>query len=110
MKGRPILGIISGFLFGLFGGITLFLYGVIPLASSLLWILPLVGIVLGMFMAAWAPFGSGGAKTETASSTGVSYASAGDADSSATTGTTLEESTLELDVKPVDDATETPEN
>ena len=57
MKGHPILGIISGFLFGLFLGITLFLYGVIPLSSSWLWILPLLGILLGLIMAAWAPFG-----------------------------------------------------
>ena len=57
MKGRPILGVISGFLFGLFLGITLFLYGVIPLNSDLLWILPLLGILLGLIMAAWAPFG-----------------------------------------------------
>ncbi len=57
MKGHPILGIISGFLFGLFLGITLFLYGVIPLSSAWLWILPLLGILLGLIMAAWAPFG-----------------------------------------------------
>ncbi len=59
MKGHPILGIISGFLFGLFLGITLFLFGVIPLNSSWLWILPLLGILLGLIMAAWAPFGKG---------------------------------------------------
>ncbi len=59
MKGHPILGVITGFLFGLFLGITLFLYGVIPLSSDLLWILPLVGILLGLIMAAWAPFGKG---------------------------------------------------
>ncbi len=59
MKGRPILGIISGFLFGLFGGLTLILFGVIPLHSDLLWILPLVGFLLGLILAAWAPFGSG---------------------------------------------------
>lgn len=59
MKGHPILGIISGFLFGLFLGITLFLFGVIPLSSSWLWILPLLGILLGLIMAAWAPFGKG---------------------------------------------------
>jgi len=58
MKGRPILGIIAGFMFGLFGGLTLILYGVVPLHSDLLWILPLVGIVLGLALAAWAPFGS----------------------------------------------------
>jgi hypothetical protein len=63
MKGRPFLGAISGFFFGLFGGITLFLFGVIPLDSHLLWILPIVGIVLGLFMATWAPFGKG-AKSE----------------------------------------------
>ncbi|MEA3509856.1 MAG: hypothetical protein U9R51_00330 [Actinomycetota bacterium] len=57
MKGRPILGVITGFLFGLFLGITLFLYGMIPLSSDMLWILPLLGILLGLIMAAWAPFG-----------------------------------------------------
>ncbi len=57
MKGHPIIGIISGCLFGLFLGITLFLFGVIPLSSSWLWILPLLGILLGLIMAAWAPFG-----------------------------------------------------
>jgi hypothetical protein len=59
MKGHPILGVISGFLFGLFLGITLFLYGVIPLSSDWLWILPLLGILLGLILAAWAPFGKG---------------------------------------------------
>lgn len=58
MKGRPFLGVISGFFFGLFGAVTLFLFGVIPLDSHLVWILPIVGIVLGLFMATWAPFGS----------------------------------------------------
>ena len=57
MNGRPILGIISGFLFGLFAGVSLFLWGVIPLDSMLLSILPFVGIVIGVAMAAWAPFG-----------------------------------------------------
>jgi len=59
MKGKPFLGMISGFFFGLFGGLTLFLFGAIPLDSHLLWILPIVGIVLGLFMATWAPFGKG---------------------------------------------------
>ncbi|MCH8128543.1 MAG: hypothetical protein IIC70_01430 [Acidobacteria bacterium] len=57
MKGRPILGVISGFLFGFLLGISLFLWGVIPLHSDFLWILPLLGIVLGLVMAWWAPFG-----------------------------------------------------
>lgn len=58
MNGRPILGVVSGFLFGLFLGISLFLWGVIPFHAPLMWILPIVGIVLGLIMAAWAPFGS----------------------------------------------------
>ncbi len=57
MKGRPILGAISGFLFGFLLGVSLFLWGVIPLHSDFLWILPLLGIVLGLVMAWWAPFG-----------------------------------------------------
>jgi hypothetical protein len=61
MKGHAILGVISGFLFGLFLGVTLFLFGVIPLSSQWLWILPLLGILLGLVMAAWAPFGKGAA-------------------------------------------------
>jgi hypothetical protein len=59
MKGRPILGIVGGFLFGLFLAITLFLYGVIPLDSPFVLILPIAGIVLGIVLAAWAPFGRG---------------------------------------------------
>jgi len=65
MKGHPILGITTGFLFGLFLGITLFLFGVIPLSSDWLWILPLLGILLGLIMAAWAPFGKGAAPSPT---------------------------------------------
>lgn len=66
MKGRWFLGLVSGFLFGLMLGVTLFLFGVLPLASQWLWILPLVGIVLGLALAAWAPFGSGGDAAATA--------------------------------------------
>ena len=62
MKGRPILGVISGFMFGLFVGISLFLWGVIPFHSPLMWILPIAGIVIGLVMAAWAPFGKSNAE------------------------------------------------
>jgi hypothetical protein len=58
MQGRPILGVISGFLFGLLLGVTLFLFGALPLDSVWLLILPVLGIALGLIMAAWAPFGS----------------------------------------------------
>lgn len=60
MKGRPILGVVSGFLFGLFLAVTLFLYGVVPLDSWLIFLLPVVGILLGLALAIWAPFGGGG--------------------------------------------------
>jgi predicted lipid-binding transport protein (Tim44 family) len=81
---------LSGFFFGLFGGMTLFLYGVIPLHSSMLWILPLVGVVLGLAMAAWAPFGSG-PQPQAATTSGIGYAPAGDAAGSPASGTTLEQ-------------------
>ncbi len=57
MKGKPVVGVFSGFMFGLFLGITLFLWGVIPFHSMLIWILPILGVVLGLAMARWAPFG-----------------------------------------------------
>ena len=94
MKGRPILGMLSGFFFGLFGGLTLFMYGAIPLHSPLIWILPLVGIVLGLAMAAWAPFGSG-PQPAPATSESIGYEPAGDADPYQTSGTTLEQDVVE---------------
>lgn len=94
MKGRPILGMLSGFFFGLFLGVTLFLFGAIPLHSQLLWILPLVGIVLGLAMAAWAPFGRGPEPAPATADT-IGYAPAGDADPTPTSGTTLEQDVIE---------------
>lgn len=102
MKGRPFLGIISGFFFGLFGAAALFLFGIIPLDSHLIWILPILGIVLGLFMATLAPFGSG-STPESARTEGVSYASAGDADEAATS---IEQSSPPPDA--ADEGTETP--
>ncbi len=60
MKGRPVLGAISGFFFGLFLAITLQQFGVYPLTSLSVIGLPVVGILLGLAMAAWAPFRRGG--------------------------------------------------
>jgi len=71
-KGKPLLGAISGFMFGLFLGPTLWLWGVIPFHSPMMWVLPLVGIVLGLLLAAWAPFGKGPeAKAENPEATAV---------------------------------------
>lgn len=54
-RGRPVLGAVSGFFFGLFLGITLLSFGVLPLNSSLLSILPLLGFVAGLALAFTAP-------------------------------------------------------
>lgn len=57
MKGKPILGVISGLFFGLFLALTLQQFGVRPLDSLSLFGLPAVGVVLGLVLAGWAPFG-----------------------------------------------------
>lgn len=63
-RGRPVLGAISGFFFGLFLGITLLSFGILPLNSPLLTFLPIIGLVLGLVLAFTAPIprrGGGGA-------------------------------------------------
>lgn len=57
MKGRPVLGVLSGLLFGFFLALALQQYGVAPLTTATLIGLPVAGIVLGLILAAWAPFG-----------------------------------------------------
>lgn len=93
MKGYALRGLFGGFFAGLFLAITLWIYAVIPFASNLMWILPLVGLVLGLALAAWAPFGSS-TKPEAAEAS-IGYAPAGDADPTQTSGTTLEQEVVE---------------
>ena len=57
MRGRPALGVICGFLFGLFLAVTLVLVGVLALNSVVVTALPVVGIAYGLLMAKLAPFG-----------------------------------------------------
>ena len=57
MKGRPVLGVISGLLFGLFLAFTLQQFGIMPLTTLSVIGFPIIGIVLGLGLAAWAPFG-----------------------------------------------------
>lgn len=57
MNGRPVLGFISGLLFGLFLALVLQQFGIMPLNTLSLIGLPVIGIILGLGMAAWAPFG-----------------------------------------------------
>ncbi len=58
MKGRPVLGVISGLFFGLFLALLLQQFGIRPLDNLSVIGLPILGIVLGLVMAAVAPFGS----------------------------------------------------
>ena len=58
MKGRPVLGFVSGLFFGLFLALLLQQFGVMPLTTVSLIGLPILGIIIGLGMAAWAPFGN----------------------------------------------------
>jgi len=58
-KGRPILGAFSGFFGFVFLAIDLILFGVIHFNSALVTILPVIGLVLGIAFAFWAPIGAG---------------------------------------------------
>jgi len=60
-RGRPVLGGISGFFFGLFLGVTLLSLGILPLDSALLTFLPIIGLVLGLVLAFTAPIPRRGA-------------------------------------------------
>ena len=57
MRGHPVLGFFAGLLFGVFLAITLVLAGVLPLNSVLVTAMPVLGVVYGLLMAGWAPFG-----------------------------------------------------
>lgn len=57
MKGRPVLGFISGLFFGLFLALLLQQLGILPLTTLSVIGFPIIGIVLGLGLAAWAPFG-----------------------------------------------------
>lgn len=60
-RGRPVLSAISGFFSGLFIGLSLLFYGVIPLDSNLLVILPIAGLVIAWILAMWMPIPRRGA-------------------------------------------------
>ncbi|MFP5332929.1 MAG: hypothetical protein ACLGHX_11300 [Acidimicrobiia bacterium] len=58
MKGRPVLGVVSGLFLGLFLAVALQQFGIRPLDSLSLFGLPLLGVVVGLLFARFAPFGS----------------------------------------------------
>jgi len=57
VKGRPVLGIISGLLFGFFVALLLQQLAIAPLTTLTLIGLPIAGVVLGIVLSAWAPLG-----------------------------------------------------
>jgi hypothetical protein len=56
-RGRPILAAISGFFTGLFLALDLVFFGAIRLDSIVVTILPVVGLIVGVALALWAPLG-----------------------------------------------------
>lgn len=56
-RGRPIMAAVFGFFAGLFGAIALLAFGVIPLESIWVTIIPLATLVLAFSLAMWAPIG-----------------------------------------------------
>ena len=56
-RGRPVLGAVFGFLCFLFIALDLLFFGVVPLNSAVITVLPLVGIVFGLVWAKFAPLG-----------------------------------------------------
>ncbi len=58
-RGRPVLGGLSGLLFGLFLGLDLFLFGVVALDSIVITLLVVLGLVGGIAAGFVAPLGRG---------------------------------------------------
>jgi len=56
-QGRPVLGGISGLLFGCFLALDLVMLGTISLSSFLLVGLPVLGLVGGIALGRWSPIG-----------------------------------------------------
>lgn len=57
MRGRPVLGGVSGFFFGVFASLALMMFGVWPLDALSVFGLPLLFLLVGVGLAMWAPLG-----------------------------------------------------
>ncbi len=57
MRGRPILGAISGLFLGIFAALLLQQFAIRPLDNLSVIGLPVVGLALGIVISVWAPFG-----------------------------------------------------
>jgi len=56
-RGRPVLGAIAGLLFGVFVGLDLWFFGVVPSDSIVLTVLPFLGLLLGLVLGLTGPIG-----------------------------------------------------
>ncbi len=59
-RGHPVMGAIAGFFFFLFLALDLLFFGLIPLKSAVITIMPILGIVAGLVWAKFAPLGRSG--------------------------------------------------
>ena len=64
-RGRPIMAAIFGFLAGLFAAVSLLAFGIIPLESILVTILPVAAMFVAFALAMWAPIGATPQTTQT---------------------------------------------
>lgn len=58
-RGRPVLGVLGGLFLGLGGAVLIQQFGFWPLDPLLLYGLPVLGILIGIGVARWTPFGRG---------------------------------------------------
>lgn len=56
-RGRPILGAVSGLLFGLFIALDLILLGTLSLSSYVVVVFPILGLIGGLALGRWSPIG-----------------------------------------------------
>jgi hypothetical protein len=56
-RGRPVLGAISGLFLGIFVSVDLMMFNVMPFDTFSVAGLPLIGLILGIVIGMFAPFG-----------------------------------------------------
>lgn len=56
-RGRPVLGGVAGFFFGLFLAVDLLLMSVLPANSILVLVLPIAFLAIGVLLGIWPPLG-----------------------------------------------------
>lgn len=61
MRGRPVLGAVSGFFFGVFASLALMMFAIWPLDALSVFGLPVLFALVGVGLALWAPLGRGDA-------------------------------------------------